>query len=97
MIYGADSESGSVNPAHYTWKRGIRIGSAKDGKVIAFIPDPIDERLTLRWSTASSSRRRPTAAGAGGTLAAEGVVVDKDGIIYGAEVGPHKLQRYVKK
>jgi hypothetical protein len=32
-----------------------------------------------------------------GTLAAEGVVVDKDGIIYGAEVGPHKLQRYVKK
>ena len=26
-----------------------------------------------------------------------GVVVDKDGIIYGAEVGPHKLQRYVKK
>jgi hypothetical protein len=33
----------------------------------------------------------------GGTLAAEGVAVDRDGIIYGAEVGPRKLQRYVKK
>ena len=40
MIYVADSESGSVNPAHGEWKRGIRIGSVKDGKVIAFIPDP---------------------------------------------------------
>jgi sugar lactone lactonase YvrE len=40
MMYVADSESGSVNPAHVAWKRGIRIGSARDGKVIAFIPDP---------------------------------------------------------
>ena len=40
MIYGADSESGSVNPPHGAWRRGMRIGSAKDGKVIAFIPDP---------------------------------------------------------
>jgi sugar lactone lactonase YvrE len=39
-IYVADSESGSVNPAHGAWKRGIRIGSVKDGKVTAFIPDP---------------------------------------------------------
>ena len=39
-LYVADSESGSVNPAHGSWKRGIRIGSIKDGKVIAFIPDP---------------------------------------------------------
>src|SRR5438270_9516902 len=30
-IYVADSESGSVNPAHGAWKRGIRIGSIKDG------------------------------------------------------------------
>ena len=27
-IYGADSESGSVNPPHGAWKRGIRVGSA---------------------------------------------------------------------
>lgn len=39
-IYVADSESGSVNPAHVAWKRGIRIGKIKDGKVTAFIPDP---------------------------------------------------------
>jgi sugar lactone lactonase YvrE len=37
-LYVADSESNSkTNPG---WKRGIRIGSAKDGKVTAFIPDP---------------------------------------------------------
>jgi len=39
-IYVADSESGSVNPAHGDWKRGIRIGSAKDGSVKVLIPDP---------------------------------------------------------
>ncbi len=42
-MYVADSESGSVNPPHVAWKRGIRIGSAKTGKVTAFIPDP-DEK-----------------------------------------------------
>jgi sugar lactone lactonase YvrE len=80
MLYGADSESGSVNPPHKAWLRGIRIGSARDGKVLYFIPDP--------------SNSNPAAKG---TLAAEGVAVDRDGIIYGAEVGPRKLQRYVKK
>ncbi len=39
-MYVADSESGSVNPAHGAWTRGIRIGSAKDGSVKYFIPDP---------------------------------------------------------
>lgn len=39
-IYVADSESGSVDPAHGAWKRGIRIGSARDGRVTGFIPDP---------------------------------------------------------
>jgi sugar lactone lactonase YvrE len=38
MLYAADSESDEKrNPG---WKRGIRIGSAKDGKVEAFIVDP---------------------------------------------------------
>ena len=46
VLYGADSESGSVNPPHYMWKRGIRIGSARDGKVTAFIPDPSHQGLT---------------------------------------------------
>jgi sugar lactone lactonase YvrE len=76
-LYVADSESGSVNPAHGAWKRGIRIGSARDGKVTAFIPDP-DEKAT-------------------GTSAAEGVVVDNAGNVYGAEVGPRQVKRYVKK
>ena len=80
MLYGADSESGSVNPPHKAWLRGIRIGSARDGKVLYFIPDP--------------SNSDPAAKG---TLAAEGVAVDRDGVIYGAEVGPRKVQRYVKK
>jgi hypothetical protein len=31
------------------------------------------------------------------TSAAEGVAVDKNGVIYGAEVGPRRLMRYVKK
>jgi sugar lactone lactonase YvrE len=32
-----------------------------------------------------------------GTSAAEGVAVDANGVIYGAEVGPMRLMRYVKK
>jgi len=39
-IYVADSESGSVSPPHGAWTRGMRIGSAKDGSVKFFIPDP---------------------------------------------------------
>jgi sugar lactone lactonase YvrE len=38
IIYVGDSESNAErNPG---WKRGIRVGNAKDGKVTAFIPDP---------------------------------------------------------
>ena len=74
-IYVADSESESVSKNHDGWKRGIRIGSAKDGSVKYFIPDPVDKAIT--------------------TSAAAGVAADKDGIIYGAEVGPKRLMRYV--
>jgi len=59
MIYVADSESGSVNPPHAAWKRGIRIGSARDGKVTAFIPDP-DEKAP---STSSAEGVAVDAAG----------------------------------
>ena len=76
VIYVTDSESGSVNPAHGAWKRGIRIGSARDGTVTAFIPDPNESATN--------------------TSAAEGVAVDASGNIYGAEVGPKALKKYVK-
>jgi sugar lactone lactonase YvrE len=41
VLYAADSESGSVDRTRTDWKRGIRIGSARDGSVTAFIPDPV--------------------------------------------------------
>ena len=38
MLYAADSESSeTTNPG---WRRGLRIGSARDGRVQYFIPDP---------------------------------------------------------
>jgi len=44
-IYVADSESGSIARDRTDWKRGIRIGSVKDGVVKFLIPDP-DENAT---------------------------------------------------
>jgi DNA-binding beta-propeller fold protein YncE len=76
-LYVADSESGTVNPAHGAWRRGIRVGSARDGRVAALIPDP-NEKAT-------------------GTSAAEGVAVDRQGNIYGAEVGPRGVKKYVRE
>jgi hypothetical protein len=98
VLYSADSESGSVNPAHGAWKRGIRIGSVKDGKIQYFIPDPSGEGVTFQMVDGKPvSRRADGTPGPTGTLAAEGVAVDHQGNIYGAEVGPRKLQKYVKK
>ena len=43
VIYVSDSESGAVgNGRNRTEKRGIRVGRISDGKVIAFIPDPVE-------------------------------------------------------
>jgi DNA-binding beta-propeller fold protein YncE len=43
LIYVADSESnGFPSAAHPGWKRGIRIGSLKDGRVLFRIPDPLE-------------------------------------------------------
>jgi len=85
MLYGADSESGSVSPEREDWLRGIRIGNVRDGaagRILALIPDP---------------HVPPAGERARGTLAAEGVAVDKNGVIYGAEVGPRVLKRYVRR
>ena len=75
-LYGADSESSATrNPG---WQRGLRIGSARTGEVMYFIPDPAGEQ-------------------ARGTSAAEGVAVDAAGNVYGAEVGPRALKKYVRQ
>src|ERR1019366_4902719 len=85
MLYVSDSEAkeGGGYGHNPVCHRGIRIGSLKDGKVTAFIPDPA-----------------PTpAAGApsAGTSTAEGVAADRQGNVYGAEVGPKDLKKYALK
>jgi sugar lactone lactonase YvrE len=78
ILYSADSESRrpvgyGYNPG---WLRGIRIGSVKDGKVTAFIPDADPD------------------PDAGSTSGAEGIWVDKAGIIYGGKVKERQVVRY---
>ncbi len=75
VLYSADSESNARRNGG--WKRGIRIGSAKDGFVTSFIPDPEPDQDNS------------------GTSGAEGVAVDADGNVYGAEVGPRRVNKYV--
>jgi len=50
--------------------------------VTAFIPDP---------DTENNAGRRPV------TTAAEGVAADAQGNVYGAEVAPRGVKKYVKK
>ena len=76
-FYVSDSHSNStVNPG-YT--RGITIGSAKDGSLKAFIPDPDLAQADVNRISGAS-----------------GIVADDQGTIYAADVGPHKLRKYVK-
>jgi sugar lactone lactonase YvrE len=77
-LYVSDSQSNSkVNPGY---PRGITIGSAKDGSIRAFIPDPdLAQADVSRISGAS------------------GIVADAKGTIYAADVGPHRLRKYVLK
>jgi sugar lactone lactonase YvrE len=79
VLYVTDSESTDKegyghNPGY---KRGIRVGGASPGNVLAFIPDP--------------------SPGTAVTSAAEGVAADAEGNIYGAEVGPKDVKKYIKK
>jgi hypothetical protein len=76
VLYVADSDSNATtNPG---WKRGIYIGSVRDGWVTAFIADPETNADNLI------------------TSGAEGVAVDALGNLYGGEVGPRTLRRYVR-
>lgn len=76
-LYASDSQSNSKVNAGMA--RGIYVGSARDGTVTAFIPDPdLNQADVNRISGAS------------------GIVADDMGTIYAADVGPHKLRKYVK-
>src|ERR1035441_3222330 len=76
-LYVSDSQSNStVNPGY---SRGITVGSARDGSLTAFIPDPdLAQAEVSRISGAS------------------GIVADAQGTIYAADVGPHRLRKYIK-
>ena len=84
VIYVTDSESTDKPGYGYNpgWRRGIRVGSAKDGSVAAFIPDPLSP---------TTDGKLPA------TSAAEGVAADAAGNVYGAEVGPKTLKKYARK
>jgi DNA-binding beta-propeller fold protein YncE len=76
-LYVSDSQSNStVNPGML---RGITIGSAKDGSLRAFIPDPDLAQADVNRISGAS-----------------GIVADAMGTIYAADVGPHRLRKYVK-
>ena len=84
-IYVADSESGSVARARTDWKRGIRIGSARDGSVKYFIPDPA-------VNPPSTSSAEGVAVDARGTI--YGAEVGPS--VYGPNATSH-LKKYVRK
>jgi hypothetical protein len=75
FVYVSDSESNGVAP-NPGWKRGIRVGELKSGKVLYRIPDALELK---------------------GTSSAEGVAVDAAGNVYGGEVGPRRLAKYVRE
>lgn len=65
-----------VNPGA---TRGITAGSAIDGLLRAFIPDPDLAQADVNRISGAS-----------------GIVADDMGTIYAADVGPHRLRKYVK-
>jgi streptogramin lyase len=75
VLYANDSESNKTN--HPGWRKGIRIGSARDGKVMFFIPPHMTDEPE----------------GASG----EGIAVDSNGDIFGAEVTVNGLTKYIKR
>ena len=81
VLYAADSESNTANN-HNEYLRGIHVGSARTGVVTAFIPDPMGNQDEGAYVI---------------TSAAESVAADKNGVIYGIQVRPYGLFKYVKK
>jgi len=71
MLYAIDSESDdNYNPG---WRKGLRVGSARTGEVMYFVP--------------AHESARPSGMGGIGSMG-EGVTVDRNGVVYAGEVGP---------
>lgn len=69
VLYAIDSESGPRNPS---WRKGLRIGSARTGEV---------------WYYVQQHDSEVSSGGGGFGAMGEGVTVDASGIVYGGEVG----------
>jgi hypothetical protein len=81
ILYSADSESNTPRN-HNEFNRGIHVGNARTGVVTAFIPDPLGNQDEGQLVTTSG---------------AEGVTADGAGNIYGIQVRPFGLFKYVKR
>ena len=72
MLYAIDSESDpNYNPGG--WRKGLRVGNARNGEVLYFIPEHVSERNSGMGGTGSMG---------------EGVTADAAGNVYAGEVGP---------
>jgi len=82
MLYAIDSESDpNYNPGG--WRKGLRVGNARNGQVLYFIPEHVSERSSGMGGTGSMG---------------EGVTVDRNGVVYAGEVGPIKgMTRFVPR
>jgi len=80
-LYAGDSESDVTEGNAYI--RGVHVGSAKTGKVTAFLPDP--------WQNPSPMMPGPITSGS------EGVAAAADGTLYTSQVLPAALVKYAKK
>jgi sugar lactone lactonase YvrE len=80
-LYVADSESQSRDASAYGYNPGVKRGI----------------RLGSAKTLTATGYIPDPSEGAGATTAAEGVAADKNGVVYGAEVGPRALKRYVKQ
>ena len=61
------------------------------------MPEAPQRRPSSKQAPATDSSEAPIPPSSTGTSAAEGVTADAQGNIYGAEVGPKRVMKYIKK
>ena len=83
LLYAIDSESDeNYNPGG--WRKGLRVGNARNGEVLYFIPP-------------HESTIRPSGMGGVGAMG-EGVTADKDGNVYAGDLGVFQgMTRFVPR